>query len=30
MHKLLDDLWELAPTPRPVVREEDEAVVLTW
>ena len=23
LHKLLDDLWELAPTPRPVVREED-------
>ena len=36
LHKLLDDLRELAPTPRPVVREEDgyvavaEAVVLTW
>jgi DNA-binding transcriptional ArsR family regulator len=23
LHKLLDDLWELAPTPRPVVREQD-------
>jgi DNA-binding transcriptional ArsR family regulator len=26
LHRLLDDLWELAPTPRPVVREEDEKV----
>ena len=23
LRKLLDDLWELAPTPQPVVREED-------
>jgi DNA-binding transcriptional ArsR family regulator len=23
LHKLLDDLWELASTPRPVIREED-------
>ena len=23
LHKLLDDLWELAPTPRPVVSKED-------
>jgi DNA-binding transcriptional ArsR family regulator len=23
LHTLLDDLWELASTPRPVVREED-------
>jgi DNA-binding transcriptional ArsR family regulator len=23
LHKLLDDLWELAPTPRPVVSQED-------
>ena len=33
LHQLGDDLWELASTPRPVVREEDgheEAVVLTW
>src|SRR6266478_431386 len=25
---LLDDLWELAPTPRPVVREEDGHVAM--
>jgi DNA-binding transcriptional ArsR family regulator len=23
LHKLLDDLWELAPAPEPVAREED-------
>ncbi len=23
LHKLLDELWELAPTPRPVVSQED-------
>jgi len=28
LHQLLDDLWELAPTPRPVVREEDGAVAV--
>ena len=28
LHKLLDDLWELAPTPRPVVREEDGHVAM--
>jgi DNA-binding transcriptional ArsR family regulator len=28
LHKLLDDLWELAPTPRPVVREEDGYVAM--
>jgi DNA-binding transcriptional ArsR family regulator len=28
LHKLLDDLWELAPTPRPVVREEDGQVTM--
>jgi DNA-binding transcriptional ArsR family regulator len=28
LHKLLDDLWELAPTPRPVVREEDGSVAM--
>jgi DNA-binding transcriptional ArsR family regulator len=26
LHKLLDDLWELAPTPRPVVAEQDGRV----
>jgi DNA-binding transcriptional ArsR family regulator len=28
VHKLLDDLWELAPSPRPVVREEDGHVAM--
>ena len=28
LHELLDDLWELASTPRPVVREEDGHVAL--
>jgi DNA-binding transcriptional ArsR family regulator len=28
LHKLLDDLWELAPTPRPVLREEDGHVAM--
>lgn len=28
LHGLLDDLWELAPTPRPVVREEDGHVAM--
>jgi DNA-binding transcriptional ArsR family regulator len=28
LHKLLDDLWELAPTPRPVMREEDGHVAM--
>ena len=28
LHKLLDDLWELASTPRPVVREEDGHVAM--
>jgi DNA-binding transcriptional ArsR family regulator len=28
LHKLLDDLWELAPTPRTVAREEDEHVAM--
>lgn len=28
LHKLLDDLWELAPAPRPVVREEDGQVAM--
>lgn len=28
LHKLLDDLWELAPMPRPVVREEDGHVAI--
>ena len=28
LHKLLDDLWERAPTPRPVVREEDGHVAM--
>ena len=28
LHKLLDDLWELAPTPRPVVRKEDGNVAM--
>jgi DNA-binding transcriptional ArsR family regulator len=28
LHKLLDDLWELAPSPRPVVREEDGHVAM--
>jgi len=28
LHKLLDHLWELAPTPRPVVREEDGHVAM--
>jgi hypothetical protein len=26
--KLLDDLWELVPTPQPVVREEDGHVAM--
>jgi DNA-binding transcriptional ArsR family regulator len=28
LHKLLDDLWELAPTPRPVVAKEDGQVAM--
>lgn len=28
LHKLLDDLWELAPTPRPVVAKEDGHVAM--
>ena len=28
LRKLLDDLWELAPTPQPVVRDEDEHVAM--
>jgi DNA-binding transcriptional ArsR family regulator len=28
LHKLLDDLWELVPTPQPVVREEDGHVAM--
>jgi DNA-binding transcriptional ArsR family regulator len=28
LHKLLDDLWELAPTPRPVVSNEDGHVAM--
>ena len=28
LHGLLDDLWELAPTPRPVVCEEDGHVAM--
>jgi DNA-binding transcriptional ArsR family regulator len=28
LRKLLDDLWELAPTPQPVVREEDGHVAM--
>jgi DNA-binding transcriptional ArsR family regulator len=28
LHKLLDDLWDLAPTPQPVVREEDGHVAM--
>jgi len=28
LHKLLDDLWEIAPTPRPVVSEEDGHVTM--
>ena len=28
LHKLLDDLWELAPTPRPVVSKEDGQVTM--
>ncbi len=28
LHKLLDDLWELAPTPRPVVGEEGGHVAM--
>jgi DNA-binding transcriptional ArsR family regulator len=28
LRKLLDDLWELAPTPQPVVREEDGHVTM--
>jgi DNA-binding transcriptional ArsR family regulator len=28
LHKLLDDLWELAPTPRPVVAEQDGHVAM--
>jgi DNA-binding transcriptional ArsR family regulator len=28
LHELLDDLWELASTPRPVVREEDGHVAM--
>ena len=28
LHKLLEDLWELAPTPRPVVSKEDGQVAM--
>src|SRR5271155_5836060 len=28
LHKLLDDLWELAPTPRPAVAKEDGQVAM--
>jgi len=28
LHRLLDDLWELAPTPRPVVSKEDGQVAM--
>src|ERR1700758_4492796 len=28
LHKLLNDLWELAPTPRPVVSKEDGQVAM--
>jgi DNA-binding transcriptional ArsR family regulator len=28
LHKLLDDLWELAPTPRPVVSKEDGQIAM--
>ena len=28
LHKLLDDLWELAPTPRPVVAKEDGQIAM--
>src|SRR5580704_13886945 len=28
LNKLLDDLWELAPTPRPVVSEQDGHVAM--
>ena len=28
LHKLLDDLWELAPTPRPVVSKGDGQVAM--
>jgi DNA-binding transcriptional ArsR family regulator len=28
LHTLLDDLWELAPSPRPVVREEDGHIAM--
>jgi DNA-binding transcriptional ArsR family regulator len=28
LHKLLDDLWELAPMPRPVVAKEDGQVAM--
>jgi hypothetical protein len=28
LHKLLDDLWELAPTPRPVVSKDDGKVAM--
>jgi DNA-binding transcriptional ArsR family regulator len=28
LHELLDELWELAPTPRPVVRQEDGRVAM--
>jgi DNA-binding transcriptional ArsR family regulator len=28
LHKLLDDLWELAPTPRPVVSKDDGQVAM--
>jgi DNA-binding transcriptional ArsR family regulator len=28
LHKLLDDLWELVPTPQPMVREEDGHVAM--
>lgn len=28
LHQLLDDLWELAPTPRPVVSKEDGQVAM--
>jgi DNA-binding transcriptional ArsR family regulator len=28
LHKLLDDLWELAPTPRPVVAEGDGHIAM--
>ena len=28
LHKLLDELWELAPTPRPVVSQEDGQIAM--